>query len=59
MPTISVDKADLYSALGRQYTNDEFQDLCFDFGIELDGDTTDECGLEERPKLKIDVPANR
>lgn len=43
MPTIPVDKADLYKLLGREYTTEEFDELCFDFGLELDEDTTDEC----------------
>ncbi|KAG8754875.1 phenylalanine--tRNA ligase subunit beta, partial [Ceratobasidium sp. 428] len=44
----------------------EFDELCFDFGIELDEDTTEEVeeakkrGLPaERPQLKIEIPANR
>ncbi|KZT42883.1 phenylalanyl-tRNA synthetase [Sistotremastrum suecicum HHB10207 ss-3] len=66
MPTVSVDKSDLYERLGRTYTTQEFDDLCFDFGIELDEDTTEEVeaavakGLPtERPQLKIEIPANR
>ena len=65
MPTISVDKAALFEALGRSYTTEEFENLCFDFGIELDEDTTDqprpmrEDGTQEPPELKIEVPANR
>ena len=59
MPTIPVDKADLYALLGREYTTEEFDELCFDFGLELDEDTTDECTGDERPQLKIEVPANR
>jgi phenylalanyl-tRNA synthetase beta chain len=64
MPTIAVDKADLYKALGREYTKDEFDELCFEFGIELDEDTSDQKrpivnGVEERPQLKIEIPANR
>ncbi|GJJ07485.1 hypothetical protein Clacol_001687 [Clathrus columnatus] len=66
MPTIAVDKADLYDRLGYQYTTEEFDQLCFDFGIELDEDTTNEVneaikhGLPtERPQLKIEIPANR
>ncbi|GEQ67152.1 hypothetical protein JCM33374_g815 [Metschnikowia sp. JCM 33374] len=59
MPTIPVDKADLYELLGRDYTTEEFDELCFDFGIELDEDTTDECQGDERPQLKIEIPANR
>ena len=64
MPTISVDKAALFEALGRSYTTEEFDELCFDFGIELDEDTTDNDrpvvnGVRERPQLKIEIPANR
>lgn len=59
MPTIPVDKADLYELLGKEYTTQEFDELCFDFGIELDEDTTDECQGDERPQLKIEIPANR
>jgi phenylalanyl-tRNA synthetase beta chain len=64
MPTISVDKAHLFEALGRTYTTEEFDELCFDFGIELDEDTTDSerpvvDGIRERPQLKIEIAANR
>jgi len=64
MPTIAVDKAALFQALGREYTTDEFDELCFDFGIELDEDTslTERPivnGQQEAPQLKIEVPANR
>ena len=33
MPTIAVDKARLFAALGRNYTHDEFDDLCFEYGM--------------------------
>ncbi|KAK5135471.1 hypothetical protein LTR08_005259 [Meristemomyces frigidus] len=56
MPTISVDKTELYKALGKDYSRDEFDELCFEFGIELDEDTT---GREEPAQLKIEIPANR
>lgn len=64
MPTIGVDKAALYKALGREYTKDEFDELCFEFGIELDEDTSETKrpvvnGVEEAPQLKIEIPANR
>jgi phenylalanyl-tRNA synthetase beta chain len=43
------------------FTTDEFQALCFDYGIELDEDTEDDPSrpADERPELKIEVPANR
>lgn len=64
MPTISVDKAELYKALGQEYTTDQFEKLCFEFGIELDEDTTDSerpivNGKQEPAQLKIEIPANR
>ncbi|KAF9584696.1 phenylalanine--tRNA ligase subunit beta [Lunasporangiospora selenospora] len=72
MPTVNVDKEELYKALGREYTFDEFMDLCFNFGIELEEDTSPkemairEIGagkvddsVSDRPILKIDIPANR
>ena len=64
MPTIAVDKYALYKALGKNYTKDEFDELCFDFGIELDEDTEEEQrpivnGVQEPPQLKIEIPANR
>ncbi|KZF22192.1 phenylalanyl-tRNA synthetase beta subunit [Xylona heveae TC161] len=64
MPTITVDKTELFKALGQEYTTQEFDELCFEFGIELDEDTTDQPrpivdGKQEPPQLKIEIPANR
>ncbi|KAJ9090263.1 phenylalanine--tRNA ligase subunit beta [Entomophthora muscae] len=71
MPTVNVDKEELYAILGKEYTTDEFRELCFEFGIELEEDTSvkemmtkergsDKAeGLSDRPLLKIDIPANR
>ncbi|KAG8852372.1 phenylalanine--tRNA ligase subunit beta [Tulasnella sp. 330] len=66
MPTVAVDKEDLYQRLGKVYTTEEFDHLCFEFGIELDDDTTAEVEEAarngqptERPQLKIEIPANR
>jgi len=64
MPTIAVDKAALFNVLGKEYTREEFDELCFDYGLELDEDTTDQKrpvvdGVEEPPQLKIEIPANR
>ncbi|PQE33050.1 hypothetical protein CJF32_00011177 [Rutstroemia sp. NJR-2017a WRK4] len=73
MPTISVDKAELYKALGQdkraklsdvRYTTEQFEELCFEFGIELDEDTSNSerpivNGKQEPEQLKIEIPANR
>ena len=36
MPTISVTRDILYERLGKTFTDEDFEDECFDFGIELD-----------------------
>ena len=70
MPTVSVNRDRLFEALGRKFTSDEFQLLCFDFGIELDEVTTAaEVSNRQDQKVlspeddyviyKIDIPANR
>ncbi|RKF63742.1 Phenylalanine--tRNA ligase beta subunit [Erysiphe neolycopersici] len=64
MPTISVEKASLYRALGQEYTTVEFEKLCFEIGIELDEDTSESerpivNGKQEPAQLKIEIPANR
>ncbi|KAF2968647.1 hypothetical protein GQX73_g4891 [Xylaria multiplex] len=61
MPTIGVNKEDFFVALGQRFTTDEFQALCFDYGIELDEDTENDPSrpADEKPELKIEVPANR
>ena len=55
MPTITVTRDILYERLGRTFSDEEFEDECFDFGIELD-DVVEESGVV---KFKIDIPANR
>ncbi|KAI9795160.1 MAG: phenylalanine--tRNA ligase subunit beta [Peltula sp. TS41687] len=47
-----------------RYTTEQFDELCFDFGIELDEDTSNSerpitNGKQEPAQLKIEVPANR
>ncbi|XP_073437226.1 phenylalanine--tRNA ligase beta subunit [Dendrobates tinctorius] len=71
MPTVSVKRDLLYQALGRTYTDEEFDELCFEFGLELDEITSEReilskekgdgklDGASEVILFKIDVPANR
>ncbi|KZC09055.1 PREDICTED: phenylalanine--tRNA ligase beta subunit [Dufourea novaeangliae] len=71
MPTINIKRDLLFKTLGKTYSDNEFQDLCFKFGLELDEVTTEkqiimkERGLEDNTKAseeiiyKIDIPANR
>ncbi|GAB6018602.1 hypothetical protein CHUAL_000289 [Chamberlinius hualienensis] len=71
MPIIGVKRDLLFRALGRQYTEDEFADLCFDYGLELDEVTTEKQmiskeqgdskseGASEEVIYRIEIPANR
>ncbi|KAL6762004.1 phenylalanyl-tRNA synthetase [Haematococcus lacustris] len=73
MPTVSVSRDLLFQKLGRSYTDVEFEDLCFEYGIELDDVTTEKemtrkelnkgtaevQGASEEVLYKIDIPANR
>lgn len=36
MPTINIKSKYLFEKLGKVYTEKEFDQLCFEFGIELD-----------------------
>lgn len=57
----------LFRSLGKTFTDEEFDELCFEFGIELDEVVTEmrmkrkQDGSEEQEVVvyKIDVPANR
>ncbi|KDE06749.1 phenylalanyl-tRNA synthetase, beta subunit [Microbotryum lychnidis-dioicae p1A1 Lamole] len=61
MPTITCDRATLFRKLGRNYTYHEFDELLFEYGLELDEDTTNDPNhpANEPHQLKIEVPANR
>lgn len=72
MPTIGIKRDWLFEALGKKYTDEQFSDLCFEFGLELDEVTTEkqmqakEQGLEHNETAasediiyRIDIPANR
>uniref|UniRef100_A0A671XFN4 Phenylalanine--tRNA ligase beta subunit n=1 Tax=Sparus aurata TaxID=8175 RepID=A0A671XFN4_SPAAU len=71
MPTVGVKRDLLFKALGRTYTDEEFDELCFEFGLELDEITSEKeiisreqgdskaSGASDIILYKIDVPANR
>eukprot|EP01060_Flectonema_neradi_P001221 TRINITY_DN1072_c0_g2_i1.p1 TRINITY_DN1072_c0_g2~~TRINITY_DN1072_c0_g2_i1.p1 ORF type:complete len:606 (+),score=94.76 TRINITY_DN1072_c0_g2_i1:44-1861(+) len=75
MPILQCSSALLFEKLGQKYTEQEFTDLCFNFGIELDEVTNkreiyrreakDNVNQEKLNELsdeeiyKIDIPANR
>lgn len=41
MPTVSVERDVLFTHMGREYTEEAFDHLCFEFGIELDEVTSE------------------
>jgi len=60
MPTIAVNKKQFLVDIGSpNATTDEFDELCFEYGLELDEDTSIKEPEELPHKLKIEVPANR
>lgn len=75
MPTVSIPRDTLFRHLSRTYTDEAFDELCFEFGIELDDVTSERteatksstvklskdqlAALSEEVIYKIDVPANR
>lgn len=71
MPTIDVPRDLLFKTLGKTYSDEDFEDLCFDFGIELDEVTSEKmmitkekgeekaAGTSDLVVYKIEVPANR
>ncbi|KAK9744186.1 B3/4 domain [Popillia japonica] len=73
MPTVSVKRDLLFKALDKVYSDDEFQRLCFEFGLELDEVTTEKqmivkeqgedsnlsADASEDIIYRIDIPANR
>ncbi|CAG9818204.1 unnamed protein product [Phaedon cochleariae] len=73
MPTIGIKRDLLFKRLGKTYTDDEFQNLCFEFGLELDEVTTEKQMITKEQGedssltstasediiYRIDIPANR
>mmetsp|Transcript_24559 Transcript_24559/g.36032 ORF Transcript_24559/g.36032 Transcript_24559/m.36032 type:complete len:638 (-) Transcript_24559:327-2240(-) len=75
MPTLAVNRDDLFKHLGKTYTDVSFDELCFEFGVELDEITSEReeavksstvklskselAALSDAVIYKIDVPANR
>lgn len=72
MPIVSVYRDHLWKALEKVMSDDDFDDLCFEYGLELDEVTSEkdmiirETGSGEKAKdasdaviYKIEVPANR
>lgn len=55
MPTLGVNRDDLFEALGKVYTEEQFDELCFKFGIELDEVTSEANELEKQSQVQTVV----
>jgi len=60
MPTVGLKKHLLFEALGQTFTEEQFDELCFEFGLELD-EVVKEVNDEGKEEVvyKIDIGANR
>lgn len=65
MPNITVVRSELFQAIGKEYTDEEFDELCFEFGVEVDNvmtqvvEYTGDGSKEETVVYVIAIPANR
>lgn len=65
MPNITVIRDDLFAMIGRSYTDEEFDELCFEFGVEVDDvetqviEFTGDGSKAEHVVYVIAIPANR
>ncbi|KAF9782950.1 phenylalanyl-tRNA synthetase [Thelephora terrestris] len=56
MPTVAVDKEELWERLGHSYSSEDFDNLLFEFGLELDEDTTEEVEALRKTGLPAERP---
>lgn len=71
MPNVNVLKKELMHFIGRQFTDEQFIDLCFEFGLEIEIDTAAEMNMtrvddqgnaidiSKETVYKLEVAANR
>jgi phenylalanyl-tRNA synthetase beta chain len=71
MPNVNVLKKELMQYIGKQFTDDQFIDLCFEFGLEIEIDTAAEMNMtrvddqgnaidiSKETVYKLEVAANR
>lgn len=53
MPNITVIRSRLFEAIGRSYTDEEFDDVCFEFGVEIDDVMTETVEVFSMLQLNI------
>ena len=38
MPVVNIEKDRFFKSLGKTFSNDEFEKICFEFGVEVEFD---------------------
>lgn len=74
MPVVNVNKEEFFKMMGRSYTEEELDQLCFAYGLEYDGETSQrkmiakehgvdvsaaDANASEETLIRIEVAANR
>ncbi|CAH8657849.1 unnamed protein product [Schistosoma intercalatum] len=71
MPIVSISQSVLFRKLQKEYSQEEFEELCFSYGLELDEVVTEKelvtrekgkeksRGCSTEPVYKVEIPANR
>ena len=65
MPNITLVRSELFAAIGKPYTDAEFDELCFEFGVEVDDvatqliEYTGDGSSSQEIVYIIAIPANR
>jgi phenylalanyl-tRNA synthetase beta chain len=54
MPNITVVRDHLFEAIGHSYTEKEFDELCFEFGVEVDDVLTENVEVRKFPTFQPD-----
>jgi phenylalanyl-tRNA synthetase beta chain len=36
MPVVNIERKRFFESLGKTYTNEEFEKICFEFGVEVE-----------------------
>ena len=52
MPTVGIPRDPLFEGLGRKFSVEEFEELCFEFGIELGVSTSLNLDLIVKPTYR-------
>jgi phenylalanyl-tRNA synthetase beta chain len=55
MPNITLIRDHLFAVIGRTYTDKEFDELCFEFGVEVDDVMTETIEVRDAASVSFDA----